>query len=120
MTMKKFLSIAVLCALANFIQASTTIYVKANAGGSNTGSDWTNAFTNLQDGIAASTTGDQIWVAAGTYKPTTTGDESIAFSLPSGVSIYGGFAGTETLLTQRNWVSNQTILSGDINATGTA
>ena len=34
--------------------------------------------------------------------------------MKSGVAIYGGFAGTETLVTQRNWVANLTVLSGEI------
>jgi hypothetical protein len=117
--MLKSLPIVLFCLLAQYANA-TTIYVNANASGSNNGSSWANAYTSLQSGIAASTTGNQIWVAAGTYKPTTTTDETIPFQLPSGVGIYGGFAGTETLLTQRDWVSNQTILSGDIGATGVA
>lgn len=34
--------------------------------------------------------------------------------MKNGVSIYGGFAGTENILSQRDWNSNSTILSGDI------
>lgn len=109
-----FLSIAIQHSFA------ATIYVKQNASGSNNGTNWANAFTSLQAGIAASTPGDQIWVAAGTYKPTTTTSQSVSFSIPSGVGIYGGFAGTETQLAQRDWATNQTVLSGDIGVTGTA
>jgi len=66
----------------------------------------------------ASSPGDQVWVAAGTYKPTTTTNRGISFSLKNGVAVYGGFNGTETLLSQRNWVANVTILSGDIGTPG--
>jgi hypothetical protein len=64
--------------------------------------------------------GDQIWVKAGTYKPTSGTDRSISFVLKNGVAIYGGFNGTETLLSQRNPAANVAILSGEIGAAGTS
>jgi hypothetical protein len=39
--------------------------------------------------------------------------------LKNGVAIYGGFAGTETALSQRNLKINATILSGDIDKDNT-
>lgn len=117
--MRKLAIVLALCAV--MLQAhATIIYVNQNATGANTGTSWTNAYTSLQSGISATVTGDQIWVAAGTYKPTATTNRSIYFVMPSGVSIYGGFAGTETLLSQRDWVANSTVLSGDIGTTGYA
>ena len=95
-----------------------TIYVKYNATGSNNGSSWTNAYTNLQSGITAALSGtsDQIWVAAGTYYPTTQvgggGSQFNAFTMKSGIAIYGGFNGTETGLTQRDYTTNIVILNG--------
>ncbi len=97
---------------------ATIRYVKPTASGSGDGSSWANASANLQAMINASSAGDQVWVAAGTYKPTTTTNRSISFSLKNGVAVYGGFNGTETLLSQRNWVVNVTILSGDIGTPG--
>ena len=91
-----------------------TLFVDLNATGSNDGSAWNNAYTDLQDAIAASQDGDQIWVADGTYKPTSGQDRSISFQLKSGVEIYGGFAGGEANLEARNIENNQTILSGDL------
>ena len=38
--------------------------------------------------------------------------------LAEGVEVYGGFAGTETLLSERNPAANITILSGDIGTLG--
>ena len=91
-------------------------YVKSDAIGSNDGTSWTNAYTDLQSAINNSSSGDQVWVAKGTYKPTSTTDRSISFQMKSGVNIYGGFAGNETALEQRNWTTNETILSGNIGA----
>ncbi|MCA9956727.1 MAG: hypothetical protein KC434_18485, partial [Anaerolineales bacterium] len=52
--------------------------------------------------------------AAGTYKPTTSTNRSASFSANNFVTIFGGFAGTETLRSQRNPSANVTILSGDL------
>jgi len=54
------------------------IYVDANAGGGGDGSSWVNAYTNLQSALDVAITGNSIWVAAGTYKPSTdkTGNSS--------------------------------------------
>ena len=103
------------------IKESVVIYVDKDAAGESNGTSWTNAYTNLQAAIAAAPFGSQIWVAEGTYKPTSkSGDDArkYSFKLNNGVAIYGGFAGNETELGQRDIDSNSTILSGDINTTG--
>ncbi|HKD16866.1 MAG TPA: right-handed parallel beta-helix repeat-containing protein [Thermoanaerobaculia bacterium] len=76
------------------------------------------AFTDLQPALAASNSGDEIWVAAATYLPTTTTDRTVSFAMKNGVGIYGGFAGTETMRSQRDPSVNVTILSGDIGTQG--
>ncbi|MCB0632575.1 MAG: gliding motility-associated C-terminal domain-containing protein [Lewinella sp.] len=98
------------------------IYVNQTASGVNTGRAWADAFTDLQDALAVAGAGDQIWVARGTYLPVTCNpcaseDMEQAFRLVNHTELYGGFAGTETLLEQRNWTANPTILSGDIGQT---
>ncbi len=62
----------------------------------------------------------EIWVKMGTHKPTTNDPDprNATFKLKNGVALYGGFAGTETARTQRNYKTNVTILSGDIGVVG--
>jgi predicted outer membrane repeat protein len=86
----------------------------ATPGGTGNCSSWANACT-LQNALTNAVNGDEIWVAAGTYKPITGTDRSATFQLNAGVALYGGFAGTETARDQRNFSVNITILSGDID-----
>ncbi len=110
---------------ANGIAAVAILYVKANATGGNNGSNWANAYVNLQDALAYTCTNNEIWVAAGTYKPTAypisctncSSSRDYAFLLKNQAKLYGSFAGTETSLSQRTTAvitANPSILSGDI------
>jgi len=96
---------------------TNTVYVNALATGTNNGKNWTNAFTNLQSALDTARSCSiitQIWVASGTYLPTTT-NRNINFSMVNGVSIYGGFPNTGSpTFAQRNLSTNITTLSGDI------
>jgi predicted outer membrane repeat protein len=69
----------------------------------------------LQSALALAASGDQVWVAQGTYLPTSTGNRALSFALKTGVAIYGGFAGGESTLAQRDPVAHVAILSGDLN-----
>jgi predicted outer membrane repeat protein len=100
--------------------AGATIFVKWDAGGADNGSSWTDAYTDLQDALTTAVSGDTIWVAGGTYTPTDTTDRYASFDLVDSTYVYGGFAGTETSLQQRDISSNETILSGEIGAPGIA
>src|SRR5205085_6817332 len=94
-----------------------TRYVDVAASGANDGSSWSNAFAGV-DGLAnalvVAVAGDQIWVAQGTYKPTAGTSRSVAITLKTGVEIYGGFAGGETSLAQRDVAAHVGVLSGDL------
>ena len=112
------------------LQAKTIYYVKTDGAGD--GSSWSSAANNIQTMIDKAVSGDEVWVAKGTYYPTT---ETIArdarsrtFSVKNGVNLYGGFAGSESLASQRLLadlnidgkvdsceLANTTILSGDID-----
>ncbi|MGB0981338.1 MAG: LamG-like jellyroll fold domain-containing protein [Winogradskyella sp.] len=94
--------------------ALTRLYVDETATGANNGDSWVNAFTNLQNAITQATDGDEIWIAGGTYKPhSSLRAEYFNITKPD-LSIYGGFAGTETQLSDRVLGANETILSGDL------
>jgi hypothetical protein len=94
-------------------------HVKANATGSNNGSSWTHAFTSLNSALSAAIDGDEIWVAAGTYKPSGSGNRDAYFSISKVLTIIGGFAGNEVVASARNWNANLTILSGDLSSNDT-
>ncbi len=95
-------------------------YVKVGGEGAKTGLSWEDASDDLQATINASSTGEQVWVAKGTYRPTQnlTGTDNAdkSFVLKTGVKIYGGFVGNELPtynLSLRNFITNETILNGD-------
>ena len=98
------------------IEQMRTIFVNASGTGGD-GTSWNSAFNRLQDALASAEAGDEIWVADGTYFPTIASDRSATFTIPDGVRLYGGFAGGETSLSQRDIERNVTILSGDTGTT---
>jgi len=89
-------------------------YTKTSADGTGDCSSWANACT-LQTALTSAVSGEEIWAAAGTYKPTAAADRSATFQLKNGVAVFGGFAGTETSRDERDLAANPTILSGDID-----
>lgn len=107
----------ILCTLS---KCYSQVYVKSDASGLNNGTSWQNAYKELSTAINNTTNG-QIWVASGTYKPLTdlagnvpANSKLKTFRLKERVAIYGGFAGNESMLAQRDWNKNLTVLSGDI------
>ncbi len=117
----RFFSVFILLPLLFSVQGITPAhaagirYAKQAASGTGDCSTWANACT-LQTALTFAVSGDEIWVAAGTHKPIFVGTgRGNTFQLKSGVALYGGFAGTETLRTERNPVLNVTILSGDLD-----
>ena len=98
------------------VTGPTVIHVKHDAAGNNDGTSWANAFTNLHAALDNAASCSEIWVAAGTYRPLRLGPNSYAANLKDGVEIYGGFNGTETMRSQRDWSNNVTILRGDYKA----
>ena len=103
------------------VQSTTThaqpIYVDDDSTGANDGSTWDNAFTSLQDALAAAEEGGEIWVAQGLYLPAGPGgSRDASFVLDKDLTLYGGFAGTESSLEDRGDPADfPTILSGDLS-----
>jgi uncharacterized repeat protein (TIGR03803 family) len=97
-----------------------TFYVDIAAPGPiHDGLSWATAYTNLQDALFVSVSGDRIQLADGTYVPTTGTDRTISFQLKSGVGLYGGYAGYgATNPDARDATGYPTILSGDIGSEG--
>lgn len=104
------------------------LYVDADAvAGSGDGLSWENAYTELSLALVQVKTVnndgdpdndiDSIWIAEGTYTPLWTGRDS-SFLLDTDVALYGGFAGTETSLEERDIAAHPTILSGDKGTVG--
>lgn len=102
---------------------SGVIYVNANRpNDTGDGLSWATAKKYLSSALVVSdnacNNNREIWVAAGTYYPDEgdgqTNDDRTAMFLMRDIAIYGGFSGTETLVSQRNIRANTTILSGDL------
>lgn len=110
------------------IPASRIRYVKPGGSDMNSGDSWEAAYRTIQHAIdaLAATPGmpGEVWVAAGTYEPTTYLEDNpnypASFRMSDGISVYGGFAGTETSKADREikaggmpWdFANVTILQG--------
>jgi hypothetical protein len=83
-------------------------YVKKTAAGLNSGADWANAYTTLAAAFNSVHTGDTIKVAKGSY---ITG----ALALKDSVVVLGGYPDTGNPTdAERNFSSNQTIMSGNV------
>ena len=90
-------------------------YVKQGGSGAEDCRSWENA-CDLQTALRSAHSGDEVWVAAGVYKPTAdTSKRDATFQLVSGVGVYGGFSGGESTRTARNPKTHQVVLSGDID-----
>ncbi|MCB0527840.1 MAG: T9SS type A sorting domain-containing protein [Saprospiraceae bacterium] len=98
--------------------AQNRYFVDADAAGNNSGASWAGAFTDLQSALALAQAGDEVWVAEGLYLPTQGAERNIAFQPASGLKLYGGFAGTESAVSERDWAQHPTVLSGDIGNPG--
>lgn len=96
------------------------IYYVAKSGNGLGGMSWTDAYTNVQDALAAAVTPAEIWVAAGVYYPDEGSGQlndavSSSIVLTDGLSLYGGFDTSDVDFSEWDWKTNLTVLSGDID-----
>ncbi len=108
-TTHRLLPTLLVAAVTATATAQTTHFVDGNAPPGGDGLSWPTAYDTLPPALTTAQPGDQVWVAAGTYMGN--------FTLALEVEMYGGFAGTETELNQRDWIINETTL--DANGSGT-
>ena len=90
-------------------------YVDAGNSPGGDGSSWALAFTRIQSAVDAASNdgGGEVWVARGVYfEVVLNGNQSL--QMRTGVDLYGGFAGTESVRNARNTnpVTNGTIIRG--------
>jgi hypothetical protein len=89
------------------------------------GLSWATAFSRVQDALDRATCGCAVWIAAGTYLPTTSLDapgaapdpRNFSFVLWPGARVLGGFAGGEADPAART-PGHDTILSADLGVVG--
>ncbi|MCA9438981.1 MAG: hypothetical protein KC978_24565, partial [Candidatus Omnitrophica bacterium] len=83
------------------------IFVSRKAWAPEHGRSWSTGFRTISQALEVASHGDEVWVASGTY--------SEQVRMATGVSIFGGFAGNETIdaRSHRDWETNKTVLSGD-------
>lgn len=104
---RSLVTVLALSFVALSASAKGVLYVKSGASGD--GSSWNNAMGNIQQAVdSAAKIGADVWVATGVYKS----ESSAVVSLKPNVSLYGGFAGTESSLATRDTAKNPTVLDG--------
>ncbi len=106
--------------VAGEITDRCVVHVTPTGNDSGDGHRWETSKGTVQSALLqAGDEGCDVWVAAGTYSPTTDGDRTASFEIPNGVSLYGGFTGDEVELQERVLDGHEvTVLSGDIGVPG--
>ena len=101
--------------------ANGRLYVDHEAPGIPNGESWQKAFPTLAAALAVADTNmaiSEIWMAQGNYQTTASVDRNAAFVISTPLKLYGGFAGEESTIAERDVSANPTILDGDIGVPG--
>jgi len=93
---------------------SATLFVRPDGNDGNSGASWDAAKKTIQSALNAAASGSEIWVAAGTYRAYSASTH-LTIVLKTGVGLYGGFSGNETLRSQRDPSLHPTIIDGSID-----
>lgn len=84
--------------------SAATVRVSPQGDDAQDGSSWTSAKKTIQAAVDAAPEGAEIWVADGHYLESIT--------IRKDISLYGGFAGIEETIGERNWLRRSTIIDG--------
>jgi hypothetical protein len=103
--------VAIVILLASFSQALAMVYYVSPTGSeTNSGTTWSQAKDKISDAVAIANEGDEIWVASGQYNERLV--NRVIDTIAVNVALYGGFAGGESSLSERNFEVNKTIING--------
>ncbi len=114
----KFLTLLLLGSMFSPGTAAAQVFVDLSSKGLNDGTSWDNAYDSLQLALDDPRSAvEEIWVAAGIYRPTRKADpddnRSASFAINrDGIRLLGGFFGTEQFAEERDWQGNETVLTG--------
>lgn len=96
---------AFLCLFATLSFGAVRYVDVDNGSGTEDGTSWATAFTTIGDAMTAANTGDDIWVAEGSYHELVT--------MKANVALYGGFSGPGSTLADRDPATYRTFIDGD-------
>jgi hypothetical protein len=92
----------VLCLLIGLPVCADVVYVSDDVETSGAGSSWSVAKKTIAEGFNAASAGDEVWIRSGEYVESVT--------IPAGVYVFGGFAGTETQREERDPALNPVLV----------
>lgn len=87
-------------------RAAMAWHVDSQAAPGGDGKTWGSAFREVSIPWWLMTSGDEVWVATGTYRETVVLQDAV-------VDLFGGFSGNETMRNQRDWQAYPTCLDAD-------
>ena len=106
-------ALAAVLAFSGTMAQGAVWYVDGSIAASGDGTSWATAFKTVQEGIdaPADDVTDEVWVREGIY-PVVENNGGDSLTMRERGRLYGGFAGTETALEQRNPALRLTVLLG--------